>query len=284
MDNNVAQKERLAALKNDNKWIRKMFILMCFHITQLFTPERMLGHSMAMTMISAAPDLYPNDPEKQVDLVKRHSVFFNTQQGFGGIIWGIMLGMEIERARTDGGVPDDMIQSIKTALASPIAGIGDTLWQILFTPLLLSIGIGMSTNGSMLGPVFCFLVYVLVNTPLTYVLFKMGIKLGVDGADMLIGSEIKDRLMMAVETMGLIVVGGVVAGMANVRTGLVLGFNGVQINVQTEFFDAIYPGLLTMGGMYLTYWLVKEKKLSAMKIMFGMLAVAAIGYFTTILA
>lgn len=284
MANNVTNQERLAALKNDNKWIRKMFILMCFHITQLFTPERMLGHSMAMTMISAAPDLYPDDPELQKDLVKRHSVFFNTQQGFGGIIWGIMLGMEIERARSNGEVPDDMIQSIKTALASPIAGIGDTLWQILFTPLILSIGIGMSQNGSMMGPIFCFVVYVLVNTPLTYVLFKTGIKLGVDGADMLIGSEMKDRLILAVETMGLIVVGGVVASMVNVQTGLVLGFNGVEINLQNDFFDAIYPGIPTLIGVYITYWLVKEKKLSAMKIMFGMLAVAAIGYFTTILA
>ena len=276
-------KERLIALKNDNKWIRKMFILMCFHITQLFTPERMLGHSMAMTMMSAAPDLYPTDQEKQIDLVKRHSVFFNTQQGFGGIIWGIMLGMEIERARTDGAVPDDMIQSIKTALASPLAGIGDTLWQILFTPLLLSISIGMSTTGSMIGPIFCFVVYVIVNTALTYVLFKMGIKLGVDGADMLIGSELKDRLMLAVETMGLIVVGGVVANMANVKTALILGFNGVAIDLQKDFFDAIYPGIPTLICLYITYWLVKEKKQSAMRIMFGMLLVAAIGYFTKIL-
>ena len=120
-------KERLANLKNDKKWIRKMFLLLCYHITQMMQPERMLGCSMMMLMNSARDDIYPGDVEKQIDLVQRHAVFFNTQQGFGAIIWGIMLGMEIENARTDGGVPNDMIQAIKTALASPIAGIGDSL-------------------------------------------------------------------------------------------------------------------------------------------------------------
>ena len=149
---------------------------------------------MMMTMASARDDLYPGDLEKQIDLVERHAVFFNTQQGFGAIIWGIMLGMEIEKARgTD--VPNDMIQTIKTALASPIAGVGDTLWQILFTPLLLSIGIGMSAEGSPIGAVFVFVVYCLINIPLTYVLFTMGIKLGADGAEMLLGPTVRDRLM-----------------------------------------------------------------------------------------
>lgn len=277
-------KERLANLKNDKKWIRKMFILMCYHITQMFTPERMLGCSMTMTMISARDDIYPGDLEKQIDLAERHAVFFNTQQGFGAIIWGIMLGMEIENARTDGAVPNDMIQSIKTALASPLAGIGDTIWQILFTPLILSIGIGMSAEGSPIGAIFVFVVYCLVNIPLTYVLFSMGIRLGTEGAEMLISSELKDKLLLAVETMGIIVVGGVVASMVNVKTGLVFDVNGVTIDLMNDFFNAIYPGIPSLIAVGLTYFFVKKKHATAMQVMWAMLAISVVGYFTHILA
>lgn len=277
-------KERLANLKNDKKWIRKMFLLLCYHITQMMQPERMLGCSMMMLMNSARDDIYPGDLEKQIDLVQRHAVFFNTQQGFGAIIWGIMLGMEIENARTDGGVPNDMIQAIKTALASPIAGIGDTLWQILFTPMILSIGIGLSAEGSALGAIFVFVVYCAVNIPLTYVLFSMGIRLGTDGAEMLIGSELKDRLLLAVETMGIMVVGGVVASMVNVKTGLVFNVNGVTIDLMNDFFNAIYPGIPSLITVGLTYFFVKKKHATAMQVMWAMLAISVVGYFTHILA
>jgi PTS system mannose-specific IID component len=238
---------------------------------------------MALMMNSAAEDLYPGDHDKQVDLVKRHEVFFNTQQGIGSIVWGIALGMEIEKARNDE-VPNDMIQTIKTALAGPLAGFGDTVWQVLFVPILLSISIGLSADGSVLGAVFAVVVYVLVNLFLTRFLFTTGVKLGVDGADMLISSGIKDRLIGAIEAMGIIVVGAVVGNNVNIQTALNLGFNGTNVAVQTDVFDAIYPGIFTLVGVAITYYFLAKKKVTPIRMMLGMLVVAIIGYFTTILA
>lgn len=282
-NNAVSHDERLAALPKDKKFINHVFWWLCFHITQLFTPERMLGTSMGLMMITVAPELYPNDPAKQQDLVERHMVFFNTQQGFGAIIWGIVLGMEIENARS-GNVPDDMIQTIKTALASPIAGIGDTLWQILFTPILLSIGIGMSANGSPIGAIFVLVVYFAVNVPLTYVLFATGLRSGVDAAEFLVASPLKNRLLTAIETLGIIVVGGTVGSMVNVKTALEFNFNGMVVNLQSQVLDAIYPGLLSAGAFMLVFYAMKKWKLSAMKMMGIMAVIAVIGYFTHILA
>lgn len=279
---NISHEERLAALPKDKKFINHTFWWLMFHITQLFTPERMLGTSMGLMMITVAPELYPDDPAKQQDLVQRHMVFFNTQQGFGAIIWGIVLGMEIENARS-GNVPDDMIQTIKTALASPIAGIGDTLWQILFTPILLSIGIGMSANGSAIGAIFVLVVYFAVNVPLTYVLFTTGLRSGVDAAEFLVGSPLKNRLLTAVETLGIIIVGGTVGSMVNVKTALEFDINGVVVNLQQQVFDAIYPGILSAGAFMLVFYAMKKWKLSAMKMMGIMAVVAVIGYFTHIL-
>ncbi len=279
MDNN----ERLASLKNDKSFIRRIYWHLMYEIAVCFTMERMMGCSMTLMMIDASKDLYPDDPAKQQELAQHHMVFFNTQQTFGAVVWGIALGMEIERART-GEVPDEMIQSIKTALAGPLAGLGDTVWQTLFVPILLSISIGLSEGGSIIGPIFAVVVYVAVNWACSYYLFAAGVKMGVDGADMLLSGSLKERVLPAIEVMGIIVVGAVVANNCSLGTALVLNVNGVTVDLQADVLDAIYGGLIPLIGSVIVYWLIKAKHLSANKIMLGMLVVAIIGYFTTILA
>ncbi len=279
MDNN----ERLLALKSDKKFIRRTYWHLMYEIAVCFTMERMLGCSMTLMMIDVGKDLYPDDPAKRQELAEHHALFFNTQQTFGTIIWGIALGMEIERARTNE-VPDDMIQSIKTALGGPLAGMGDTVWQTLFVPILLSISIGLSEGGSVMGPIFAVVVYVVVNWAISYYLFGLGLRLGVDGADMLVSGGIMDRVISACETMGIIVVGAVVGSNSRLSTALVFNINGVVVDLQADVFDAIYVGIVPLIGCAITYYFIKVRKATATQIMIGMLVVAVIGYFTTILA
>lgn len=274
---------RLASLKSDKRFIRRMYVRLMFHLNQLFTMERMQGPTMELMAASAADDLYPGQKEKQIDLVDRHMVFFNTQPTLGSVIWGITLGMEIERART-GEVPNDMIQTIKTALAGPLAGFGDTVWQILFIPILLSITLGLSANGSVFGPVFCILVYMALNFALTYVLFGSGVRLGAESASRLINSSMKDRLLTAIESLGIVVVGATVGNLVNLQTALSFNFGKTVINLQADVLNAIYPGLMTLIGAFITYYFVKARKASANKIMLGMFVVGAIGYFTGLIA
>ena len=89
--------------------------------------------------------------------------FYNTEPHFGGVINGMVIAMEEERAN---GAPisDEAINGIKTGLMGPFAGIGDTLWQGTLTPILLSIGISLASSGSLAGP-------------LVYAVLMMGIML-----------------------------------------------------------------------------------------------------------
>ena len=57
------------------------------------------------------------------------------------MVTGIALGMEEERA-CGKEVPDELIQSVKTSLMGPFAGIGDSLFIGTLIPILLSIGLG----------------------------------------------------------------------------------------------------------------------------------------------
>ena len=97
---------------------------------------------MVCMLAKVADQIYPDDIEKQKELCRNHEVFFNTQQGLGAVIYGIVLGMEVERAK-DSSVSNELIQSIKQALAGPLAGLGDSLIQALLTPIIISIGIGL---------------------------------------------------------------------------------------------------------------------------------------------
>lgn len=272
------------ALKKDKKFVNKAFWAYNWSIPMNFTRERMLGCSVVCMFARVAEDIYPGDLEKQKELCRNHEVFFNTQQGLGAVIYGVILGMELERAESDA-VTNELIQSIKQALAGPLAGLGDSLIQALITPIIISISIGMSSsNGSIIGPLFMFLAYTIINAALSYSLFVGGFKSGVAGAEALVGSDMKDRIVPAFEALGITVIGGVLAGIMNVKTGLVAQVGETVVNIQTDVLNAFFPKILSLAVCFIVYYLLKVKKWSATKIMLWMIPVAIIGCLTHILA
>ncbi|MBE6115371.1 MAG: PTS system mannose/fructose/sorbose family transporter subunit IID [Erysipelotrichaceae bacterium] len=280
----MSELERLNSLKENNKFVNDAFWGYNWSVPMCFTRERMLGCSMVCTLAKVADQIYPSDVEKQKELCRNHEVFFNTQQGLGAVVWGIVLGMEVERAK-DETITNELIQSVKQALAGPLAGLGDSLIQALLTPIIISIGIGLSTGtGSIMGPLFMFIAYTAINGALSYGLFKLGYKSGIQGAEMLISSDLKDRAIPAFEALGITVIGGVLAGIMNVKTALVAKAGETVVNIQTQVLDAFFPKFLSLVVCFIVYYLVKEKKWSATKIMLWMIPVAIIGFLTKILA
>lgn len=275
--------ERLNALKQDKKFINKAFWAYNWAIPSCFTKERMLGTSVVMMMARVADDIYPGDIEKQKELCRNHEVFFNTQQGLGAVIYGAALGMEVERAHNDT-ITNELIQAIKQALAGPLAGLGDSLIQALLTPIIISIGISLSAEtGSIMGPLFMFVAYTAMNAALSYGLFVAGFKGGVTAAEFLVGPEVKTRIVPAMESLGIMVIGAVLAGIMKVKTALVATAGETIVNIQTDVLDKVFPNLLTLVVCAVVFYLFKEKKWSATKIMLWMIPVAIIGYFTGIL-
>ncbi|MBQ3383786.1 MAG: PTS system mannose/fructose/sorbose family transporter subunit IID [Erysipelotrichaceae bacterium] len=280
----MSELQRLNSLKENNKFVNDAFWGYNWSVPMCFTRERMLGCSMVCTLAKVADQIYPEDVEKQKELCRNHEVFFNTQQGLGAVVWGIVLGMEVERAKDDT-ITNELIQSVKQALAGPLAGLGDSLIQALLTPIIISIGIGLSTGtGSIMGPLFMFVAYTAVNAALSYGLFKLGYKSGIQGAEMLISSDLKDRAIPAFEALGITVIGGVLAGIMNVKTALVAKAGETVVNIQTQVLDAFFPKFLSLVVCFVVYYLVKEKKWSATKIMLWMIPVAIVGFLTKILA
>lgn len=265
VDNNA----RLDALKNDRKFINKCLLHYFWGDTACFTFEMMMAPGIIEMMLKAGEDLYPGDEAKQIELVQNHNVFFNTQPNMT-IVPGTVMGLEIERAKGND-VPNDVIQAIKAALAGSFAGIGDSIIQGIVVPTLLSIGMGISANGSPLGPIFVWLAFFGIFWPVAYYLFKLGLDVGADGASSLLEGELKDRFVNAITILGCIVVGAVTASTVNPQFALMIS---EEKSLQSAL-DGIYPGLTAVLFLGVVYFLMTKKKIGALP-MLGILFVFAV--------
>ena len=246
--------------------------------------ERMQAPAVVRTMWTVKDKLYPNDKEAQQDLMSRHMEFFNTEPTWGGFIVGIALAIEEQKAMNPDEVPAELSSAIKNALMGPCAGLFDSLYQSTFIPIILSIGIGISSeNGSILGPLVYIALWWAIVPTISWFLFYNAYKLGVDGVQSILASGIKDKIVSAANIVGLTVIGAVTASTCNIKTGLKFTSGELVVNVQ-NILDSIQPKLLTLVGAGVVYWLLSKKRVSVNKLMILMLIISVIGYFTKILA
>lgn len=243
--------------------------------------ERMEGPAIVKMLADVREEIYPNDKEAQKEMLERHTIFFNTEPNLGSIVPGIVLGMEYEMAQ-GGDVQPEFINSIKTALMGPFAGIGDSLLPGTLCPILLSIALGMCENGEIIGPIFYIISFLAIMLPLTWFLFSYGVKTGANAAELVLSGGIKDKVTKAAETVGLIVIGAVTASYTHVNIGLVYTSGDLSIDI-AAILDSLMPGLSVLLMSFLAYVLMVKRKWSINKMMAFFLIVAVLGYFTTIL-
>ncbi len=263
------------------KTIRKAYWDWMFWNLSVQNFERMEGPAIVKMLADVREELYPGDAEAQKEMLERHSIFFNTEPFLGCIVPGIVLGMEHEMAQ-GGDVQPEFINSIKTALMGPFAGIGDSLLPGTLCPILLSIALGLCANGEIIGPLFYVIVFLGIMLPLTWFLFSYGVKTGANAAELVLSGGIKDKVTKAAETVGLIVVGAVTASYTKVNIGLVYTSGDLSIDI-ASIFNSLLPGLSVLIVSMIAYVLMVKKKWTVNKMMLLFLVVAIVGYVTTIL-
>ena len=212
------------------KAIRKAYLDWMFFNLSVQNFERMEGPAIVKMLADVREEIYPNDKEAQKEMLERHTIFFNTEPNLGSIVPGTVLGMEYEMAQ-GGDVQPEFINSIKTALMGPFAGIGDSLLPGTLCPILLSIALGMCENGEIIGPIFYIISFLAIMLPLTWFLFSYGVKTGANAAELVLSGGIKDKVTKAAETVGLIVIGAVTASYTHVNIGLVYTSGDLSIDI-----------------------------------------------------
>lgn len=247
----------------------------------MLNPERQIGETMMKMFNDVREDLYPNQPEKQRDLLRRHSNFFNTAAELGAVVPGVVLGMEAEKAK-GADIPEQLITSVKQALGGPFAGLGDSLLPGTLCPILLGIALGLSKNGELTGPIFYLVTFSLIMFPLTWFLFKSGAQLGLSAAEKVLSGDLKDRITKAIDVVGLTIIGAITAQYTNVNIGLTYTSGDLTVSVG-NMIEAILPGLTKLVAFMLVFYLMKKKNVSTVKMILIIAAVSVVGYFTTFL-
>ena len=246
------------------------------HLT-CFSQEHMQTFGYLCAMLPLVEELYDNEDDK-AKAMNTYTAFFNTEPQLGSVIVGITAGLEEARAGGEEDVDEETINGLRAGLMGPIAGIGDSLVVGTVIPILLGIAMGMSTGGSPLGAIFYIIVWNLfAYFGMRFMYFK-GYELGGKAVDFLIGAQ-GEALREAITTLGGIVIGAVSATWVSVKTSLELinQETGEAYVVLQDQLDAVFPGLLTTAFIILCWFLMAKKRMSPIKVMLLLVAVAFVG-------
>lgn len=262
----------------------KSFVRWLFFSHSTYNWERMQGLGFAHAMTPIISKLYKTKEDISAAL-KRHLIFFNTQPDIGGVVHGIVIAMEEERAM-GADISDDAINSVKIGLMGPMAGIGDTIQQGIYIPITLAIGmsvatggdIGGATRGNILGPLFFFFMMLIFVWGVGWWVYYTGYRQGRSAVTGILKTGALDRLMTGAMVLGNFIIGALTVAFVKVSTNFALVIGGTHFVLQ-EVLNEFMPNLLPLALVLLIWWLLAKKQVSPTIIM---VVVLAVGILTAI--
>ncbi len=235
--------------------------------------ERLQATGFAHAMAPVIRRLY-TAPEDISAAMKRHLVFYNTSPEFGGAINGAVIAMEEQRA-SGAPIDDDAINSVKSGLMGPVAGIGDTITQGTITPLLLALGISItgvptvvngqppdlvSVTGNPLGPIVYLVLETVIILVIAYVFFMQGYARGRG----LIVDVLRDgrlgQLVTGASVLGNLVLGALGATYVSLWLAPTVTVGSAYLNLQRDLIDKVLPGMLPLALIMGTWWLLRPRR------------------------
>ena len=278
--------------------------------------ERMQNGGWAYSLIPALKKLYPSGEEAK-EALKRHLEFFNTNPYVAAHIIGVTLALEEERAN-GADIDDAAIQGVKVGMMGPLAGIGDPVFWFTVRPIVGAIAASLATGGSIIAPLFFFIVWNAIRIAFLWYTQEFGYKSG-----SAITKDLGGGLLQTV-TKGASILGMFVLGVL-IQRWVTINFNGpnavvskipLQKGAYVEFpkgsvsgtqlhdilgqvgnklsldptkvtylqdnLNQLIPGLAGLLITFLCMWLLK-KKVSPIVIIFGLFVVGILGRWAQIM-
>lgn len=255
--------------------LRGMWLRWIFFNLAAFSMERMQAIAFVHMLAPLFKKFYTTREELR-NAITRHLAFFNTEPQVGALIGGIVIAMEEERALGTE-VPDEAINGVKVGLMGPLAGIGDSLIQGTLIPILLSIGIALSQDGSVVGPIFYAVAYLAIVLGASYWLFNSGYRYGLSAVDTLLSGGRLRRVTEALTVMGLMVAGAVTASIVKLQTTVKMMSDGKTAFDLQAMLDGIMPGMLPLGLTLFLWWIMSRKGVSANQAILLCIVLAVVG-------
>ena len=299
-----------------DKKIRRSVMWRSMFLQGSWNYERMQNGGWAYSLIPALKKLYPSGEEAK-EALKRHLEFFNTHPYVAAPIIGVTLALEEERAN-GADIDDAAIQGGKVGMMGPLAGIGDPVFWFTVRPIVGAIAASLATGGSIIAPLFFFIVWNAIRIAFLWYTQEFGYKSG-----SAITKDLGGGLLQTV-TKGASILGMFVLGVL-IQRWVTINFNGpnavvskipLQKGAYVEFpkgsvsgtqlhdilgqvgnklsldptkvtylqdnLNQLIPGLAGLLITFLCMWLLK-KKVSPIVIIFGLFVVGILGRWAQIM-
>ncbi|WP_294561423.1 PTS system mannose/fructose/sorbose family transporter subunit IID [uncultured Traorella sp.] len=242
--------EKVVLSAEEKKLLRKVqlrshLVFMAANMVQ------MEANGMTHTLAPALEEIYKDDPEGKKEAYARSQQFFNTHAVPFSFIAGLVWAMEKEH-KENNSVDGQTIESIKAALMGPTAGMFDSLFFNCLRIIAAGVGIGLCSQGNILGTVLFILIYGVPQSILKFIFVRMGYTYGTSFIEMVFNSGLMASFTKAASILGIIMVGAMTASMVSVPLALTLNIGDTSV-VIGDVINSIFPGLL---GVCLLFWYV----------------------------
>lgn len=269
--NEVKQEKRIT-----NKDLMKVWWRWVFFQEASVSYERLQAPGFFYAISPVLVKLYGDNPEELTAACKRHMQFYNSEPYCGLAIHGITLALEEERAN---GAPisDEAINSLKTGLMGPLAGLGDSVRAGTIAPIVIAFCISIGQTGNLIAPFLLEGILVAIVWPFAIWLLKKSYHTGKEGIQEIFSSGKLNWITTMTSTLGGITLGALAASYVTLSSPLefVLG-KGSKIALQADVLDVILKNILPLSMVLLSVYLL-NKKVSAVKIILILAAVCALG-------
>jgi galactosamine PTS system EIID component len=267
---------RMILVKESKKVLNKKDItnlgLMSSFLQASFNYERMQSGGFTVAQLPFLKKIYKDDKKALSEAMNDNLEFINTHPNLVGFLMGLLISLE------ENNEDRNIIKGLKVALFGPLAGIGDAIFWFTLLPIVAGISASFAMEGSILGPILFFAFYLTVFV-FRIVWTHLGYNIGIKAID-----KIKDNSKIigkAATVLGVTVIGGLIASYVkiNVLTSIVVN-ESKTVYLQADFFDKIFPNILPLGYTLLMYFLVKNKKMSPVVLIFTTFIMAiALSFF-----
>ena len=269
--NEVKQEKRIT-----NKDLMKVWWRWVFFQEASVSYERLQAPGFFYAISPVLVKLYGDNPEELTAACKRHMQFYNSEPYCGLALHGITLALDEERAN---GAPisDEAINSLKTGLMGPLAGLGDSVRAGTIAPIVTAFCISIGQTGNLIAPFLLEGILVAIVWPFAIWLLKKSYHTGKEGIQEIFSSGKLNWITTMTSTLGGITLGALAASYVTLSSPLefVLG-KGSKIALQADVLDVILKNILPLSMVLLSVYLL-NKKVSAVKIILILAAVCALG-------
>ena len=259
-----------------NKDLMKVWWRWVFFQEASVSYERLQAPGFFYAISPVLVKLYGDNPEELTAACKRHMQFYNSEPYCGLAIHGITLALEEERAN---GAPisDEAINSLKTGLMGPLAGLGDSVRAGTIAPIVTAFCISIGQTGNLIAPFLLEGILVAIVWPFAIWLLKKSYHTGKEGIQEIFSSGKLNWITTMTSTLGGITLGALAASYVTLTSPLefVLG-KGSKIALQADVLDVILKNILPLSMVLLSVYLL-NKKVSAVKIILILAAICALG-------